>query len=191
MKLYTRNGDDGGTVLFDGTRVRKDDLRVNTYGIIDELNAHVGMAAALASKGTKEATHDLLRKRLAAIQCELFSIGAELATPEGSKNFGKLTLTDAEQVSRLESWIDEASEPVAPLKSFVLPGGELLASQLHICRTVCRRAERKTVALSTNNQVNRHLLVYLNRLSDLFFAWARLANHAAGVPDVPWLNPKS
>ncbi|MCG8404403.1 MAG: cob(I)yrinic acid a,c-diamide adenosyltransferase [Phycisphaerales bacterium] len=191
MKLYTRNGDDGGTVLFDGTRVRKCDRRVDAYGMVDELNAHVGVAAALASQQSTDATIRVLHERLTQIQSELFTIGAELATPAESKNRDKISHTQPEQAVRLEAWIDEASEPLAPLRSFVLPGGGLLASQLHVCRTVCRRAERGVVALSAETEISPPVLVFLNRLSDLFFAWARLANHAAGVADVPWSDSTS
>ncbi len=183
MKLYTKVGDDGGTALFDGTRVPKCDARVAAYGDIDELNAFIGAAIAAADGA---AAHRQTAGRLSEIQNALFAIGAELATPEDSKNRDKIKQIPAGMPKKLETWIDEACEPVAELRAFILPGGSMLAAQLHICRTVCRRAERSVVSLAQSQAVNPQIVIYLNRLSDLFFAWARLANHAAGIPDVEW-----
>lgn len=188
MKLYTRTGDDGGTALFDGRRVRKDDPRVAAYGEVDELNAHIGAAVALLRDRIGDWA--ALCDRLTAIQHELFTLGAELATPHDAPNRHRIPVTSAEQAARLERWIDEAVAPVAPLREFVLPGGDSAAAQLHVCRTVCRRAERAIVALAGAGQVSPQVLVYINRLSDLLFAWARLANHLSGVADVPWRNPR-
>ncbi|HWL92438.1 MAG TPA: cob(I)yrinic acid a,c-diamide adenosyltransferase [Phycisphaerae bacterium] len=185
-KLYTKVGDDGGTVLFDGTRVRKCDPRVAAYGELDELNAQVGVAIAMLSPRTANAAMARLVERLTAVQNALFSIGAELATPADAKNRDRIKQTGAELPVILEGWIDEACRPLAPLRAFVLPGGDPAAAQLHVCRTVCRRAERSVVSLTSSETLNPQVIIYLNRLSDLFFAWARHVNQAAGVPDVEW-----
>jgi len=186
MKLYTKTGDDGSTGLFGGVRVGKDSLRVEAYGTVDELNASLGLA--LAAPGL-----DAFRDRLTAIQSRLFEVGADLATPytEGedvSKRY--VPRLDPAAITDLEQAIDEASGQVEAMKCFVLPGGCDLAARMHICRTVCRRAERLTVALAKEEPVNEDVVVYLNRLSDLFFALSRLANKEAGVPDVPWISPR-
>ncbi len=191
MKLYTRKGDDGDTVLLDGTRVRKDDGRIAVFGTLDELNAHIGVAVSLSVEQRPDGPIEAIHQRLSHIQSELFSIGAELAAIGSAKALKTIVHTTPEQVARLETWIDEACEPLAPLKTFVLPGGTPLASQLHVCRTVCRRAERGVVSLSPEHDVNSNTLVFLNRLSDLLFAWGRLANHASGVADVPWQKPEA
>jgi len=180
MKLYTKTGDDGSTGLFGGPRVAKCDLRVAGYGEVDESNAALGVA--LAACTDKE-----LAVRLREIQADLFVAGAELATPSGHNPPN--SITDS-QVSQLEHWIDEACLETTPLRTFVLPGGSFLAAQLHYARTVCRRAERAVVMLSQEQPVSAPLLIYLNRLSDLLFAWARLANHRAGVEDIPWNPPR-
>ncbi len=189
MKLYTKQGDDGGTVLFDGTRVRKDHPRVETYGTVDELNAFLGVAAAGTAARRDEPGFDVLHERLLRIQGELFDIGAELATPIDSRNREKIVPLAAEASRRLENWIDEATAAPPPLRTFVLPGGEMLAAHLHVCRTVCRRAERAVVTLAQSESLNAELIVYLNRLSDLLFAWARLVNHLSGRDDIPWTPP--
>jgi len=189
-KLYTRTGDDGTTGLFDGGRVRKDDLRVAAYGDVDELNAQIGLTIS-GVRDQDGGSWDTIHSRLLKIQSELFVLGAELATPQtadASKQQAIPHIT-AEMNTRLESWIDEASSAAMPLKTFVLPGGSQAASNLHICRTVCRRAERSVVTLSAGAAINPSILVYLNRLSDLLFAWARQTNEVAGVGDVPWVNP--
>lgn len=189
MKLYTRQGDDGRTSLFDGARVPKCDPRVEAYGNVDELNAFLGLAAASIPPNVPDPIRTL-HDRLLAIQQELFSLGAELATPPDSARIGRIAQITCEQAARLEAWIDEACAPVPALKNFVLPGGDPLAARLHVSRTVCRRAERSAVALAGKELVRPEVIVYLNRLSDLLFAWARLANHAAGVAEVQWQNPK-
>ncbi|MFQ5501534.1 MAG: cob(I)yrinic acid a,c-diamide adenosyltransferase [Phycisphaerae bacterium] len=186
MKLYTAQGDDGTTRLFNGARVGKDDLRVDGYGTIDELNAYLGIAASLTRSNMDNACYNLLHGRIVFVQAELFSIGSELATPAGVNPPEAVT---PEHTARLESWIDEAAASAAPLNSFILPGGDPLAASLHVCRTVCRRAERRVVALSHSVEINPYLLIYLNRLSDLFFAWARQVNHETGINDVPWQPP--
>ncbi len=189
MGLYTRTGDRGQTGLLDGSRVPKDHARVAAYGAVDELNAHLGVAAAQARNNGADFKQQ--HERIVLIQNELFSIGADLATPDSAGDSKGISSLAREGVSRLESWIDEATSEVKPLKAFILPGGEELAARLHVCRTVCRRAERELVTLSAAHSVNAQILVYINRLSDLLFAWSRLANRLAGMEDVLWEQPKA
>lgn len=177
MKIYTKTGDEGQTGLFGGARVAKSDSRVRAYGDVDELNSTIGLARAV---GGLEADIDTLLQR---IQGELFCLGAELATAPGRELKGFEPLSDA-HVEGLEKAIDETELRLQPLKTFVLPGGSVGAAQLHIARTVCRRAERSVVG--SESEIRAVLLRYLNRLSDLLFTLARDANRAAGVQDVPW-----
>jgi len=181
VKIYTKTGDDGETGLFGGARVSKASDRVDTYGTVDELNAVLGVA-----RGRTMPTE--LDGPLARIQSELFTLGAELATVSGKEDkLGIALLTEA-QVVWLEGAIDAADAPLPPLKTFVLPGGTEAAAALHLARTVCRRAERALVALSTHEPVRPELVRYLNRLSDLLFTFARRANQLGGVDDVPWVG---
>jgi cob(I)alamin adenosyltransferase len=179
MKLYTKTGDDGSTGLFGGPRVRKDDPRIEAYGTVDELNSVLGLARA-------EELDRELDQMLYTVQNELFSLGAELATPDpiahGTRIIG------SRHIGALETAIDRYDALVEPLKQFVLPGGSKAAAQLHLARTVCRRAERQLVALAAGSAepISSDLVVYLNRLSDFLFVAARYANKAAGVVDVPW-----
>lgn len=177
MKIYTKTGDDGDTGLFGGPRVRKDAPRIEAYGTVDELNAVLGLARA---EGLPADVDGLL----ARIQNELFDLGAELATPEPER-LGDLRLGPAD-IAGLEAAIDRHEADLAPLKTFILPGGTRAAASLHLARTVCRRAERRVVSLAADEPVSRHLVVYLNRLSDLLFVLARTANRAAGGADIPW-----
>lgn len=180
MKLYTRAGDEGFTSLFDGQRVRKDDPRVEAYGTVDELNSLLGACRAACED-------DRLAQRIAAVQDHLFRIGADLATPTTASNLRpKVPVVQTELIAELERWIDEAVQASPPLKTFILPGGTELATRLHVARTTCRRAERRVVELVVDHRASEQVLVYLNRLGDLLFAWARWANHLAGVPDTPW-----
>ncbi len=177
-RIYTRTGDAGDTALGDGTRVRKHALRVEAYGTVDELNSCVGLARLHASGGVDA--------ELAAIQNDLFDLGADLCRPEGGDAAStSLRMADS-QVDRLERGIDALTSQLEPLRSFVLPGGSALAAHLHLCRTVSRRAERLAVALSEQHQVNGAALRYLNRLSDWFFVAARMANDG-GKADVLWV----
>jgi cob(I)alamin adenosyltransferase len=181
MKIYTRTGDSGETGLFGGGRVGKDDARVEAYGAVDELNAVLGW---IRSQGANEAIAD----RLGILQADLFVLGSHLASPPappGRRRPGLPPLPET-RVGEMERWIDEAEAELEPLRSFVLPAGEPSATALHLARTVCRRAERRVVALARSQAVEPGIVVYLNRLSDLLFMLARLANHRAGVPDVPW-----
>jgi cob(I)alamin adenosyltransferase len=180
MKIYTRTGDEGETGLFGGPRVPKFHPRIEAYGAVDELNSFLG--AARLSVGALDAAMDVL---LAQIQNDLFDLGAELATPEPGKTQHSITQT---QITALERAIDQYDETLPALKQFILPGGSPAGAQLHLARTVCRRAERQVVYLATlvNEHVSPEAVIYLNRLSDLLFVLARAANQAAGIPDVPW-----
>lgn len=180
MKLYTRRGDDGTTRFFGGEQVLKSHLRVHTYGEVDEVNATIGGVIACGTDGQ-------ICQRLLRIQSDLLTLGAELATPSGN---GSAVTIEQAHVTQLERWIDEASDEVAPLQNFILPGGCELAARLHAARAVCRRAERAVVGLAQQESVTALAIMYLNRLSDLLFALARLANHRAGVCDVEWVTRK-
>lgn len=176
MRLYTRGGDQGETGLIGGTRVPKDHPRVVACGEIDELNAAIGSAAAACDD-------DELLERLHQVQERLLTLGAELANPGADKPGPTITDADA---AMLEGWIDSAGEAVTPLSQFVLPGGSELAARFHLARAVGRRAERSVVRLSREVKIASGTIVYLNRLSDLLFAWARLANARANVADITW-----
>jgi cob(I)alamin adenosyltransferase len=184
MKIYTKTGDAGTTGLFGGPRVSKDDPRIEAYGSIDELNAVLGI---VRTTGLAAEQNGLLKK----IQDSLFSIGAELATPEPEKH--GLKWSGGPSVLEIESAIDAADEKLPALRNFVLPGGTPAAAYLHLARTVCRRSERQVVSLRHDPKVSdvSEIIVYLNRLSDLLFVLARLANHLASVPDIPWHAPAS
>ncbi len=173
MKIYTRTGDTGQTSLFGGTRVPKDNPRIDAYGTVDELNAFIGVARAGWPRSPIDA-------QLGEIQSDLFDAGAQLASPGGTQFRG----VDPERVTALEHAIDEMDRELRPLKSFILPGGTPSAAQLHAARTICRRAERLIVALG--GEETKNTLVYLNRLSDYLFVAARYANKSAGVDDVIW-----
>ncbi|SIO52411.1 cob(I)alamin adenosyltransferase [Rhodovulum sp. ES.010] len=180
-KIYTKTGDHGETALGDGSRVAKHGLRVTAYGTVDEANATLGLAR-LHAEGEMDT-------RLAAIQNDLFDLGADLCRPDLHKDaeaeYPPLRMVEA-QVRRLESEIDAMNADLEPLRSFILPGGSALAAHLHLCRTVSRRAERETVELATTDSVNPWAVKYLNRLSDWFFVAARLANDG-GKADVLWV----
>lgn len=181
MKIYTRTGDQGDTALFGGGRVPKDDPRVVAYGEVDELNSAVGVVRATEPV-------ELFDQVLESIQRDLFSIGGQLATPDPSrvaKTLVKANLS-SERVSELERLMDAADDELPPLGAFVLPAGTAKSAALHMARTVCRRSERSVVHLAHESQVPQLFIVYLNRLSDLLFTLARLANYRAGVKDVTW-----
>jgi cob(I)alamin adenosyltransferase len=175
VKIYTRTGDAGETGLFDGTRVSKADARIATYGDVDELNAWLGLARA-----SLEAP---LAGMVERIQRDLFALGARLADP-AHKIADRVTKAAIapEDITRLETWIDDLERELPPLRRFILPGGGQAGAALHVARTVCRRAERAMVALGADPD----LLVYINRLSDLLFVMARAANASAGVPEAEW-----
>jgi len=179
VKIYTRTGDAGETGLFDGTRVSKADPRVEAYGHVDELNAVLGLACAMD-------LDEGLRAKLRLLQRDLFALGAKLADPSDriAERVQKATL-GASDTARLETWIDEAERELVPLRRFVLPGGTPAAATLHLARTVCRRAERHIVLLGPA-AVDQEILAFVNRLSDLLFVFARLANRRASVADEEW-----
>lgn len=181
MKIYTRTGDLGDTGLFGGERLSKASTRVEAYGEVDELNSVLGVVRL--HRFGKDGDDDFDRL-LAGIQSRLFDLGAELSNSKG-KDLG-IPLVDDTDITAMERAIDLAEEEVTPLKVFVLPGGSLLGAQLHVARTVCRRAERRVVALAAETTLRPDVVRYLNRLSDLLFTLARLANHRAGLGDVPW-----
>jgi cob(I)alamin adenosyltransferase len=204
MKIYTKTGDCGTTGLFAGPRVGKDHPRIQAYGAVDELSAVLGVCVStfLVERGTATpraaevgqtplAYLDQLADRLRGVQSDLFSIGAELATPDPITH--DMCLLKAERVADLERWIDSADEELAPLTNFILPGGSMGSAMLHLARTVCRRAEREVVQLSHMPDVHDCSLVviYLNRLSDLLFVLARQFNAAMEIPDTPWVRPAS
>lgn len=183
MKIYTRTGDKGQTGLLGGERVAKDDARIEAYGTVDELNSHVGLLRAWAGP-----MHDEL---LASIQQRLFTIGSHLASSnEAERERFRLEPIIDEDVTKLERAMDSMDKDLEPLRSFILPGGHQAVAQAHVCRTVCRRAERRVVSLSSATSVQPELVRYLNRLSDLFFVLSRHLGRTLGVPDVPW-RPKS
>ncbi|MBK8099938.1 MAG: cob(I)yrinic acid a,c-diamide adenosyltransferase [Planctomycetes bacterium] len=177
MPLYTGGGDHGETGLFGNRRVAKDDLRIEAYGTIDELNSFLGLLRTESLDGTFD-------RQLKSIQDALFEVGADLATEGGAASLPRVVPATTE----LERWIDASEAELAPLRTFVLPGGCRVAALLHVARTVARRAERRfwTLAKDPAQRVPPELGVYLNRLSDLFFSWARRANARTGVADTPW-----
>lgn len=178
MKIYTRTGDDGTTGLFSGGRVRKDHLRVETYGTVDELNSFLGLARALKPDAEVDAW-------LEKVQQQLFHLGADLATPLEAKAAWVVRI-DSAAVNWLEATIDGMEEQLEPLKNFILPGGSPAAAYLHVARTVCRRAERLAVKLAEREALNEIAVKYLNRLSDWLFTAARYENLKAGVSESKW-----
>lgn len=179
MKIYTKTGDAGETGLFGGPRVPKDHARIEAFGTVDELNSHLGMAR---THSVAAAFDPLLRR----VQCELFDLGAQLATPDSANE--RIT---SSHVAALELEIDRHEATIEPLKCFILPAGTPLAAAFHVARTVCRRAERRVVTLATQPEttIPANAIEYLNRLGDLLFVLARVANRQAGVADDPWIHP--
>ena len=181
-RIYTRLGDDGKTHLGDRSRVPKTDPRVEAYGTVDELNSTLGVALSfLPSRG-------VIAKAISGVQNELFNIGSELASGSEGKAADKARLfVDAEaKIASLEALIDQYDAKAPPLRTFILPSGSQAGAILHLCRTVCRRAEREAVRLSHEERVNPDILRYLNRLSDLLFVLARYVNKTAGKPETEW-----
>jgi cob(I)alamin adenosyltransferase len=185
-RVYTKRGDAGETCLAGGQRRPKDDLRVEAYGVVDELNAFTGQAlqtcieCAAAAPALSELSAILLR-----VQHELFNAGSILATLPEDVHPHQARITTAE-TAQLEREIDRMNEGLPPLRSFVLPGGSRLNAELHVCRTICRRAERIAVALMRSEAMDDEIVRYLNRLSDAFFVWSRWANQRLGAPEVLW-----
>lgn len=182
MKIYTRTGDSGETGLFAGPRVRKDDVRICAYGEVDELNSVLGMVRATSPPEEIDAV-------LVRVQHELFSVGAELATPDPEAQHTRVI--GPEHVSALEALIDRFEERLEPLRQFILPAGTAPAASLHFARAVCRRAERSVVTLADRKGgcISDNLIQYLNRLSDLLFVLSRAANAIVGVTDEVWQKP--
>lgn len=180
VKIYTKMGDAGQTGLIGGTRVDKHDVRVTAYGCVDELNAAIGWAMVSCRESE-------LAGKLRRIQHDLFVIGAELATEGDTQPPVRI---DVHAVERLEPWLDHAWEQLPKLDGFVLPGGSEFAARLHLARTICRRTERTVVELSKSHSLGTFTIAYLNRLGDLLFAYARLANQLAGTKDVVWVSPE-
>lgn len=181
MKIYTKTGDNGSTGLFGGGRVPKSHPRVDAYGEVDELNASIGLAMAIEPLAR-------IDEVLAPIQQDLFAIGALLATPNREKmerHLEKANVDDA-RVAELERAIDAGDDELEPLKAFIMPGGTPKAAALHVARTVCRRAERRVVDLAGSEDIPAVVVIYLNRLSDLLFTLARVANRAGGGGEVEW-----
>lgn len=181
MKIYTKTGDEGDTGLFGGGRVGKDDPRVEAYGAVDELNASLGMARAVELMPR-------IDEVLVPVQRDLFAIGALLATPDHDKMAEQLEKAriDDSRIAELERAIDGGEAELEPLRSFILPGGTPKAAALHVARTVCRRAERRVVTLRRDVAIPQLVVMYLNRLSDLLFVLARVANRRAGAGEVTW-----
>ncbi|HVG25651.1 MAG TPA: cob(I)yrinic acid a,c-diamide adenosyltransferase [Thermoanaerobaculia bacterium] len=180
MKIYTRTGDRGETSLFGGARVAKNDARIQAYGTVDELSSFVGVARASRLPAAVKAT-------LEQVQHDLFELGAHLASPGTSRFAG----VDAQRIAELEQAIDAMERELAPLTNFILPGGSTGAAQLHVARTVCRRAERLVVALHDDSAATQSTIAYLNRLSDYLFVAARFANREEGVADTVWRRVSS
>ncbi len=181
VKIYTKTGDAGDTGLFGGGRVQKDDPRVEAYGDVDELNAVLGLARAIEPMPRVD-------EILIPMQRDLFSIGALLATPDREKmerHLAKANI-DERRISDLERAIDDCEKELEPLKAFIIPGGSRKGAVLHVARTVCRRAERRVVALQREVEIPPLVVIYLNRLSDLLFTLARVANIRAGAGEVTW-----
>jgi cob(I)alamin adenosyltransferase len=178
-RVYTRAGDDGTTALGGGQRVPKDSLRIEAYGTVDELNSVIGVAVAAG-------LHESLRPQFFVIQQVLFNLGSDLCILEGDKERMPVPRIEPRHIEQLEGWIDAWNEDLEPLKSFILPGGDLPAAQLHVARTVCRRAERLAIALSREEPIGELVIPYLNRLSDLLFVASRYQGKLSGRGDIPW-----
>ncbi len=178
MKIYTRTGDKGDTALLGGQRVPKDALRVEAYGTVDELNSVLGIVLADSNDSGVEMV-------LRPVQMKLFTLGAELATPDPGRT-PTIPRVEREDTAHLEELIDSLGAGLPPLRNFIVPGGTPIAARVHFARTVCRRAERAVVRLSHKDPVREEDIAYLNRLSDLLFVFARFMNAQAGVQELPW-----
>jgi cob(I)alamin adenosyltransferase len=182
MKIYTKTGDKGETGLFGGERVPKNSLRLNAYGTLDELNAFIGLAIT-------EVKSNEIRDVLIDLQNKLFVVGSDLATPENEKNIKlNITRTPNSFITDAEKSIDEFELKLDKLKNFILPGGTKGAALLHVCRTISRRAEREIVALKNTVTIGDNIVIFINRISDLFFVLSRFENKYSNIPDTKW-NP--
>jgi cob(I)alamin adenosyltransferase len=178
MKIYTKTGDNGDTSLFGGHRIPKSSLRIDACGAVDELNAHLGVIRALKPPAEVE-------NILEQLQNQLFILGADLAAPLNSAS-SKIQRIQQDHISNLEKIIDNLDVQLRPLQSFILPGGQLIGAQIHVARTVCRRAERLLDALGRKEDIGKFPLVYLNRLADLLFVLARYVNNLSGIEESKW-----
>jgi cob(I)alamin adenosyltransferase len=184
MKIYTKGGDKGETGLFGGERVPKSSERIEAYGTIDELSSFIGLVA-------EETKSEEIKSLLKSIQNQLFTVGSDLATPHAQKNSKfNIPRVPKEFFENAEKQIDKFDVELKPLSNFILPGGCRASAMLNICRTICRRAERKVVKLNESEQVGENILIFLNRLSDLFFVLARYENMISGIPDTIWKKPE-
>lgn len=181
MRIYTRTGDQGTTGLFGGQRIQKDDVRIEAYGTLDELNVELGAFSTFDAICNSPVDLDWLRM----LQSDLFTWGSHLATTDEAmlQHLPKLPLT---RVQEMEDWMDSANEGLPELKQFLLPGGAAVIATCHRCRVLCRRAERRVIALSHLGPVPDGIIAYLNRLSDLFFVWSRVLHTRLGVEEIPW-----
>ena len=186
-KIYTRTGDDGSTGLADGSRVLKHSLRPQAYGTVDELNASLGLVFLCLDNQKDENVFNDIKVLIRGIQNDLFDLGADLSTPisKAKQNYKPLRITE-NQIKKIEEKIDEYNDKLKPLNSFILPGGSEAASLMHLSRTIARRAERDVSLLSSEEEINKNSLVYLNRLSDLLFVLSRVLNEN-GLNDVLWV----
>ncbi|MGI9455627.1 MAG: cob(I)yrinic acid a,c-diamide adenosyltransferase [Aeoliella sp.] len=182
MKIYTKTGDEGQTSLYGGQRVAKDHVRIEACGVVDELNAELGVVRAEIA-AMKQFPEDI-DALVVRVQNELFDIGAEIATPQPAEK--GTALIGSTHIGALEQAIDHWQEALPPLKAFILPGGSAASAQLHVARAICRRGERLLVTVARESELRREPIVYLNRLSDLLFVLARAVNQIAGHADIPW-----
>lgn len=181
MKIYTKGGDKGETGLFGGERVSKDSERIEAYGTIDELNSFIGLAAA-------EIEDQKIISLLEKIQNYLFILGADLSSPDTEKNQKQnIPRVTEEFINEMEKEIDYFDSRNEELKNFIIPGGDKGTALLHVCRTVCRRGERRVVTLNKKVNIGQNIIIFLNRLSDLFFVLARYQNKISGIPDKKWM----
>lgn len=184
MKIYTKTGDNGTTRLVDGSCVEKFNPRVEAYGSVDELNSVLGVVRSLIVE--KDILSLLtLESKIQKIQNHLFNVGSLLAT-ENQAVFATLPAVTPKHIELLEKWIDESTKDLPPLKNFILPGGSLLSSHLHVARTFCRRAERRAAEILVHEKHYQNVLIYLNRLSDLLFTWARWTNLKLQITETQW-----
>lgn len=182
MKIYTKTGDEGTTSLFGGRRIAKDDLRIEAYGTVDELNSFIGLLLASIQDDGQQAV-------LTEVQNRLFTIGAALATDPNNSNVSS-DIHDHD-IERLEREMDNMDQLLSPLRNFILPGGDIAISNAHVCRTVCRRAERRVITLASESTVDKKIVIYLNRLSDYFFILSRYLSHIHQIVEIPWIARKS
>jgi cob(I)alamin adenosyltransferase len=182
LKIYTKTGDDGSTGLFGGDRVPKYHPRIEAYGTVDELNAVIGLALTTA-------VPEAIRPGLEWVSSLLFTVGADLATPRVPPPQYAIPRIEEQHIAYIEQCIDSYEQQLPPLKNFILPGGTPTSAYLHLARTVCRRAERRTVELMQQEDIGTQISTFLNRLSDYLFVAARYANHLTGGNDIAWRNP--